>query len=135
MPVKRANTLEGGRCEHWIKPEHQTCVENVGARHTLFLVGGEYFKQGERERARERESTSYGPLLVQVSPEVTHRGGFAELHGFPEDVYLYCFGGYIPFLYLPSTMHASLVGLHPMQRDKLSHHRAESLDADSHPHP
>ncbi|CAM9567665.1 unnamed protein product, partial [Laminaria digitata] len=41
--VKR-DTSEG-RCEHWIKPEHQTCVENVGASHTLFLLGGEYYKQ------------------------------------------------------------------------------------------
>ncbi|CAM9704783.1 unnamed protein product, partial [Ectocarpus fasciculatus] len=34
-----------GRCEHWIKPEHQTCVNNVGASQTLFLIGGEYYKQ------------------------------------------------------------------------------------------
>lgn len=37
-----------GRCEHWIKPEHQTCVKNVGASQTLFLIGGEYYKQGEK---------------------------------------------------------------------------------------
>lgn len=67
VPVKRADTSEGGRCEHWIKPEHQTCVENVGARHTLFLVGGEYFKQGERTEICER--------LLEASPE-----GFDQLH-------------------------------------------------------
>lgn len=43
--VTKADSSEG-RCEHWIKPEHQTCVENIGATHTLFLLGGEYFKQG-----------------------------------------------------------------------------------------
>ncbi|CAB1119182.1 unnamed protein product [Ectocarpus sp. CCAP 1310/34] len=35
-----------GRCEHWIKPEHQTCVKDVGGSQTLFLIGGKYYKQG-----------------------------------------------------------------------------------------
>ncbi|CAM9110423.1 unnamed protein product [Ectocarpus sp. 13 AM-2016] len=34
-----------GRCEHWIKPEHQTCVKDVGGSQTLFLIGGKYYKQ------------------------------------------------------------------------------------------
>lgn len=48
--VKRLDASEG-RCEHWIKPEHQTCVENVGGSHTLFLLGGEYYKQGKEGSA------------------------------------------------------------------------------------
>lgn len=47
ITVSRADTSHW-RCEHWIRPEHQTCVQNIGSMHTLFLLGGEYFKQGER---------------------------------------------------------------------------------------
>ncbi|CAM9650238.1 unnamed protein product, partial [Scytosiphon promiscuus] len=42
--VERANSSEL-RCEHWIRPEHQTCVLNVEASHNLFFVGGDYYKQ------------------------------------------------------------------------------------------
>lgn len=44
-PITSVQRAEG-RCEHWVRPEYQTCVQNVGASQTLFLVGGEYFKQG-----------------------------------------------------------------------------------------
>lgn len=62
--VRQAQVSE--KCEHGMELEHQTCVQGVGPTHTLFLVNGEYWKQGDQAH----RSSHWGwPQLVRNGDE------------------------------------------------------------------